>query len=257
MKITNLAAGTLNYINYTAGNDIIGGNGNITVMNTAVNSIIELGNGNDSVTTFTGTTVKLGDGRNIVSAAGGNNNVTVGNGANNITLSGQGNVLTTGSGSNTITVGTPADIASHQTTVQISSATLNLGSGKNMVFLNGAGSTVNAGSGTTTVTETAGGNNTYVLAKAGGTLGVTGFDATHGDHLDLSKILAGINLAPDMSDLGNYVSVAAVADPTHAGQVNTVLNIAGSSGQETVTLYGSGALTLANLEQGALVLPSH
>jgi hypothetical protein len=210
--------------------------------------------GNPNIRFNTAPDIELGDGDNFVAVAG-HRTVTVGNGNNTIAMENDGNVLTTGSGNNTITVGPPLAKVAHDHAVAITADTLNLGNGRNTLFLYGSGNTINLGSGSLTSTELYASNNTYVLAQAGGSLGITRFAASQGDRLDLSKILAGVDLAPDLSNLANFVSVSAVT--TRAGSIDTVLNITGSSGHETVTLFGAGALSLSSLQNGVLVLPPH
>ena len=204
-----------------------------------------------------GEAVTLGNGTDSVIGSLSSSSVTVGNGNDTVSLRGTHNTITVGSGQNSITVNgtTPPPLTTG--VAQVTTDTLNLGSGTNMVFLPSSGNTVNAGSGTTTVHAAGGLDNIFAPAASGGSLSIDGFTAASGDMLDLTRILAGAPLAPDLSNLSSYVSFATAADATQPGGIDAILTITGAGGTGVVTLLNTDLTTLSALSGSNMVLPAH
>jgi hypothetical protein len=106
---------------------------------------------------------------------------------------------------------------------------------------------------------------TYVAAKPGETflIGagadamINDFSLTDGDRLNLTTLLGGATLAPDLSNLGSFLSAAA-ATQNAAGGFDTTLSISGPGGAASVVLESSGSITVLDLvSNNALVLPPH
>jgi len=248
-----------------AGATITLGNGNDSVSVSGGTAAVTLGNGNDEISLVGNTnTLVAGNGRDEVTVNGTGNSVTLGNGNNEVALSstGTGNSVTLGNGNNEVTIGAGNDggcehhASATPTTVPVTTDTLTLGSGNNHVFLRSSGNTVNEGTGVTTIDASSGINNRFVLA-AGGTSTITGFTLTNGDTLDLTKVLADVSLAHDLSNLSSYVSLTSVVDAKHSAWTDTVLTITNGTASSTVTLLNTGTITLANLQTASLVLPTH
>ena len=243
-------------------NIMLGGSGNkvtIGATNGGTHDVssIQLGSGNGTLVT--------GDGNMIIGAGGANNTITVGNGNTFITLGGGdhggpfggfggrglddgdaiGNCGTIGSGG---TVATPGTV-----TVPVTSDVLHLGNGTNMVFLGGSGNTIYDGTGTDNIRATSAGNDTFVLNAAGGTQTIGGFSLTNGDTIDASKILTGVTIAADLSNIGNYVTLASVTDAHNAAWTDSVLTIKGAGGTDTLTLVNTGSVTLAALTKSMVL----
>jgi hypothetical protein len=105
----------------------------------------------------------------------------------------------------------------------------------------------------------AGGQGTNVLIQAG-TDFVRNFNLTHGDRLDLTKILAGAPLAHDLANLGNFVKVLGYGrnDPGFGSGTKTTLEVTGPHGTAIVNLEGVGKLDLSDLlKHQSLMLPPH
>lgn len=224
---------------------ITGVDANDSISEVGAGATILLGNGRDTVSDSGGSAIiVLGDGNDRVSIGGDGNLISLGNGNDTVLATGTGNTIQVGNGNNVIAVG-----AGWNASAVTTSDLVGLGSGANMVFLNGSGNTVTQGGGNDWI-DANGANNTFVLA-AGGSLVVDDFSLTNGDKLDLSQILAGTAVLPDMSNLASFVKLTTQG---HGECANTVLTVSGSSGSEVVTLLGAGKLTLAALEANSLKL---
>jgi autotransporter passenger strand-loop-strand repeat protein len=93
-----------------------------------------------------------------------------------------------------------------------------------------------------------------------GTAYIAGFNATEGDKLDLTKLLAGAPIAQDLTNLSDFVRVAGYAanDAGFGAGTQTMLEISGPGGQAIVHLEGSGKLELKDLlANNGLILPPH
>lgn len=260
---------------------ITGGNGDNRITELGAGATITLGNGGLTVTDLGGTaTVTTGTGDQRIILGGAGNTVTVGathGGANDVTfiqagignatvMAGDGNmVIAAGGANNAITAGNGNDVfllggnefghgegRFHQGgTIPATSDHLNLGNGSNWVFLSGSGNTIADGTGNDTIFGAQGGNDTFVLNAAGGTLTVGGFNLTNGDSIDLSKILAGLPV--DQTTIANYVSLTTQADSRRPSQTDTTLTVTGSGGTDTITLLNTGTITLAGLSAHSVV----
>jgi autotransporter passenger strand-loop-strand repeat protein len=86
------------------------------------------------------------------------------------------------------------------------------------------------------------------------------FSLLNGDKLDLTSVLAGAPLAPDLANIGNFVSVLGYGDNDagYGAGTQTVLQINGPNGGAIVHLEGSGKLGLQDLlSHNSLILPPH
>lgn len=230
---------------------IAGADANYGIVELGAGATITLGNGNDRIIDNAGTaTISLGNGNDVVKVAGGSNVVTVGDGANTIEVAGAGNTITTGNGVNHIELG-----GSDCAIAPVTADTLMLGNGANFVEMHTSGNIVNAGTGSAVIDAVGGSNNTFVANMAGGSLTVGGFSLTNGDKLDLTQILVGTTLAPDLSDLSSYVNLTSIVDGNNPAWTDTVLTINGVMGTSTITLLNTGTVTLGALENSSLVLP--
>jgi hypothetical protein len=143
-------------------------------------------------------------------------------------------------------------------TAPISSGSL-LGSAANAFapkFLHPAGTTPSA-SGTTTIVLAGKGQAAVIQA---GTDFVRNFNLTHGDKLDLTKILAGAPLAHDLANLGNFVQVLGHGrnDASFGPGIKTTLEVTGPHGSAVVNLESAGKLQLSDLlKHHSLILPPH
>jgi len=265
---------------------ITGGDGNNIIAEAGTGASITLGNGNNAITDKGGTaTIVTGNGDQAIDLGGTGNSVTIGNTAggkwdvtaidvgagSGTVVAGNGNMaISAGGANNTITVGKGNDVitlnpaplplpwGTTSAVIPVTSDIVNLGSGANLVFIGGSGNTINAGGGTDTIAEGPGINNTVVLGATGGSEIIAAFSPTKGDTLDLTKVLAGVTLTPDLSNLGSYVSIASKSLGHHGNVTDTVLTITGSGGSDTVTLLNAGTVTLASLISGnSLILPAH
>jgi hypothetical protein len=97
----------------------------------------------------------------------------------------------------------------------------------------------------------AGSEDSLTIQASPGTQTVFGFNPANGDQIDLSQILVGVSLTPDLSNIGNYLSVLDNGS-------NTSIFVAVPDCHDTVLLSGVGALSLQNLfNDHALYFPSH
>ena len=108
-----------------------------------------------------------------------------------------------------------------------------------VITISGLGQLIDPGAGSHSIQFASGAANDTLVLHLGGSDQITGFDPAAGDVLDLRSLLseAGVSLGGDLSQLANYVSVAAVNgsaqvlfDPTgHGGgsQVALLLNDGG------------------------------
>jgi hypothetical protein len=99
-----------------------------------------------------------------------------------------------------------------------------------------------------------------MLIRAGTTDFVENFSLPQGDTLNLTEILAGAPLAPDLANLGDYVKVLGHAknDPGFGPGTKTTLEVTGLHGSATISLEGAGKISLPDLlKHHALILPPH
>jgi hypothetical protein len=108
-------------------------------------------------------------------------------------------------------------------------------------------------------------SETYVTAKPGETFTIgsganatiNDFSPTAGDKLNLTMLLSGAALTPDLSNLGSFLSAEA-APQNAAGDVDTTLSISGPGGAASVVLANTSSISVLDLvSDNALVLPSH
>jgi len=86
------------------------------------------------------------------------------------------------------------------------------------------------------------------------------FDMGQGDQLDLTQILAGAALQADLTNISDFVKVVGYGanDAGIGAGSKTMLEIVGPNGSASVTLEGSGSLTVNDLvRNNSLVLPPH
>lgn len=263
------------------------GDGDYTLLDNEAGAVITGGNGNDSVTEIaTGATITLGNGDMTINAPAGGAIVTAGTGDMAIALGGTGNSVTVGptnggtadvtfiragsgdatviagdgnmiisaaGANNSITVGTGNDIIhlnggdDDEGSTSITASSLTLGDGTNLVFLEGNGDTIRDGAGTDRIMAVEASNERFVVNAAGGTIEIAGFTTTNGDVLDLSAILAGAAVAANLSNLGDFVTLATAPDSRHAAWTDTTLTITGPGATASVTLVNAGTLALADL----------
>ena len=234
---------------------IAGGNFNDRIYEQGTGATITLGNGNDEVFDTGGTaTITLGNGNDRVVVGGNGNIIVVGNGNDRIEAAGSGNRITVGNGNDVVAIGVKL---CQGNVIPVTADTINLGAGNAKLLLGGSGNTVNVGTGTAEIYAPGASNNVFALNAAGGTLEVHGFRLTNGDVLDLTHILAGVSLAHDLSNLGNFIALTSAPDVDNPRCIDTTLTITGSAGVAVVTLDNSGKLTLAGLEKASLLLPAH
>jgi len=137
--------------------------------------------------------------------------------------------------------GTVATWANTGLTLSGSGDQVSLGNSSQLGFISSAGA----------VGFDTGSKDRFAITATSTAQTVSGFNMSNGDILDLTGILASSQLAHDLSNIGNYLSV------TSSG-ANTTITITGAAGSDTVQLPGSGALTLSQLlSGGAFKLPSH
>jgi collagen type VII alpha len=104
-----------------------------------------------------------------------------------------------------------------------------------------------------------GAQGTELLIRAG-TDFVQNFSLAQGDTLDLTKILAGVPLAHDLANLGEFVKVLGYGknDPGFGAGTKTTLEVTGLHGTAVVNLEGAGKLDLQDLlKHQSLILPPH
>jgi hypothetical protein len=174
---------------------------------------------------------------------GGNNNIGVTGSNDTIALAGSVALfLQPGSSNDTIvTTGSAMVYENNNALIAVAgNATITLGSTDYVGVVLGLG----------TIGFSTGSSNLGIAAGTGAQT-VTGFDTSAADLIDLSAILSGVALAHDLSNLGNYVTVAT------SGSTAT-LSIGGYGGSDTVTLSGLSTATEQALQNAsAFVLPSH
>ena len=243
-------------------NVVLGSRGSSTITLAAgYQTVVAFGSGNTIAVGNAGTVAGLLGSLSYVDAGDANNAVTAGSGTNVIKVGGYHDTITTAGGLNLIFATDLGTTAPGGTFGPAGFTTLTLGVGNNFAYLHGASNSIVDGSGVDAVWGGTGGGDSFTLSAGGGALFIENFGA--GDTLDLTKILAGVPLAADLSNIGNYVSVVAngtddmvfgVAD----GGSKTVLQIAGPNGTEFVNLENVGSIGVAALlSSGAFVLPTH
>jgi hypothetical protein len=99
-------------------------------------------------------------------------------------------------------------------------------------------------------------NETFLIG-AGADAVINGFSLAAGDKLNLAGLLAGAALAPDLSNLGSFLSVTG-QNPGQISGWNTTLAVTGPSGAASLILSGPTAVAVLDLLNAkALILPSH
>ena len=161
-----------------------------------------------------GSTVHVGDGKNVVFINGTTENITTGNGSDSI--------FALGSGSNNIALGT----------------------GHNWAFLHDSNNVVSDGAGTDSVWfgGVTPGANTVVPNAAGGTTFVYGFN--NSDQISLAKILAGVSVSLTATALAPYITVSTTPEALFPTLSDTLVMIKGAGGTANVQLmnYNAGGL---------------
>lgn len=123
----------------------------------------------------------------------------------------------------------------------------------NSATLYGTDDVASIGSGNTVVVGSSGIGfisgtiDTLTVIANPGTQTVFGFNPNDGDQIDLRQILAGVSLAPGLSNLGDWISVS--------NQVSaTVLTIQAGSSDDLISLQNTGGLSLQQLiDEGVFV----
>lgn len=150
--------------------------------------------------------------------SGDYNAITAGIGNDTIQLNGVGNVVSIGSGTSTIVGGSGNETITaagggNGDTVTVSgwNNVIDIGPGLNFIYTDG--------------NDSGNGYDTLRLNGAGQGLDtITGFTPWDGDVLDLSRTVAGLNVAADMSNLGTFISAT-------SSNGNTTLYVDPSGGQ--------------------------
>lgn len=259
-----LADGQTLYMTAQDDQTITAGDGNYLVADFGQGGTISVGNGNSELfATKGGDTITAGNGDTTV-LAGVNSKVTIGSntgGSNqSVVLADKGSSITVGDGTNivflkgtteTLATGNGEDVVFALGT---GSNTVSFGSGMNWAFLHDYNNVVNDGAGTDTVWLGAGGSK-IVPNAAGGTEFVYNFNAS--DHIDLGKILAGLNLSLTASSLSPYVSVSQTADALYPTLKDTLVSIKETGGTANVWLMDTNAGSLQTLlDNNQLGLPA-
>jgi beta-glucanase (GH16 family) len=194
------------------------GDGSYTVTGDGSGASVTLGNGNQVVNLTGSQSNTLVLGNDTITMAGNYNKVTAGNGNDTIQLNGVGNVVSVGSGTSTIIGGSGNETitaagggSGDMITVSGWNNVVDIGAGYNFIYTDGN----NGGNG----------YDTLRLNGAGQGLDtITGFSPWNGDVLDLSRTLAGLNVASDLSNLGTFISAT-------SSNGNTTLYVDPSGGQ--------------------------
>ena len=140
-----------------------------------------------------GDTISGGDGSVNVTGQGVSATVTLGDGNHTISLTGSYNTVTLGTGQATVNLGS-------------NSGTVHTAGGGANVTVSGAYDTVDLGAGTNTVNSTAR-LSTFMLNGSGqGLTTINGFTPLANNALDLTRTLAGVDIAGDLSNLSNYIT---------------------------------------------------
>gem|GEM_PF-5167414 len=270
-----LNGGTLNENSATTSATLFG-NGVTAWMNGGGGTLVAMGNG-DVVTGGGGTTVITLNGTNDIAGVWAGDTIYV-NGLNAATYSSNDTIVLAGSSSATVYGSADQITFLGSDTVTASSDTIAIGANNLTVAINGSGNTIAANGFTGDTVNVTGSNNTFVLGVNGslslvagtstirfvagsqdtvtavantGSQSVSGFNMANGDRIDLSQFLSTASLTHNLSNLSSFVSVSTSGS-------NTVLQIAGAAGSDTVQLNGVGALSLQTLINGnAFILPPH
>jgi len=232
---------------------------NVTVKGSRVtaSSVLELGNGNDSVTLGGNSNgAVVGDGRNIINFSGANNMLQVtstagtpgtdtvdlgSNDGNTVNLSFAGGSVTGSGNGNSITTVTQDPIATTNLTVSLSNAVgqVTLGTGNDSVTANGNGSMVNIAS-----SASPGGNDTVTAGGTAETVNIFAKTASQdsvfiGSH-DQLNITGGVNAIMGTGKSG-------AGDSNDNFYLNNVQN--GSS----VTVFGNSTMVFLGSDSSAKV----
>lgn len=221
-----------------------------------------------SIATIAGASFTLAGNRNAISL-GTNSMLVLQGGAGSTVFGNQATITTLGvtswnaiGGADTISLG---DTGGSYLGILGGSGWAVSGAGNTIATLNNTNLTVNLDGGTSTIfigtnstLRIAGGigfvsgdTDSFAIAAMPGAQALAGFNMTRGDRIDLTQILAGVPLAPDLSNLGIYMAVA-------GNGANTILTIAAPNGADILMLAGVGAMSLRNLIDGnAFDLPAH
>ncbi|MEZ7195232.1 calcium-binding protein [Pseudodesulfovibrio karagichevae] len=181
----------------TNGNDVFYGHDN--------GNTILAEDGNDFVYGgANGDTIYGGSGHDYVSGGGGNDTI-YGNSGNDILVGGAGNDhIYGGTGNDVIWGGSGND-------------TIDAGDGNDTVFVSSGHDTVALGTGADTIVV----DPTYLTSgEGGGSMTVTDYNITEGDHLDLSHLSSGVVELTSTSSSGDLVLT--FSDVNHAGNSITI-----------------------------------
>lgn len=210
-------------ITFNGTNEEVYGSGGIVTL--GADASVGFGGGTNNIVNnvFTGSSVNLAGG----AAA------TINGNAGQIDVSGTNIAITTSNENVTTVAGSSFTLTGGDDTIVLaSSSSMNLSGSEGLGFLAGA-------------------EDSLTIQANPGTQTVSGFNPANGDQIDLSKILAGVSVTPDLGNLGNYLAVSASGS-------NTSLVISTPNFHDTVLLTGVGALSLQNLvNDHAFYLPPH
>ncbi|HBK06574.1 MAG TPA: hypothetical protein DDZ81_12020 [Acetobacteraceae bacterium] len=208
--------------------------GNQDAISLGVNSTLVL-QGGGGFTVFGNQATIETQGITSLNAIGGTNTIALGDiGGNYLGILGGSGWMVSGAGN---TIGT----------LNNTSVTLNLEGGTNTIFI-GANSALHITGGIGFISGSA---DSFAIAAMPGAQAIAGFDMTRGDQIDLTQILGGVPLTPNLSNLSDYVSAS------DSGS-STILTIAAPNGADILLLAGVGALSLRTLIDGnAFALPAH
>ena len=210
-------------ITFNGTNEEVYGSGGIVTL--GADASVGFGGGTNNIVNnvFTGSSVNLAGG----AAA------TINGNAGQIDVSGTNIAITTSNENVTTVAGSSFTLTGGDDTIVLaSSSSMNLIGSEGLGFLAGA-------------------EDSLTIQANPGTQTVSGFNPANGDQIDLSKILAGVSVTPDLGNLGNYLAVSASGS-------NTSLVISTPNFHDTVLLTGVGALSLQNLvNDHAFYLPPH
>ena len=99
-------------------------------------------------------------------------------------------------------------------------------------------------------------NETFLIGS-GASATITDFSPMAGDRLNLTGLLAGVALTPDLANLGAFIRVTGQG-PDPNGGTDTTLSVTSPLGSASLTLVTSKPIAVADLlNDNALVLPPH
>jgi hypothetical protein len=226
----------------------IGGNG--TTASNANDDQINLAQGgvvtefdNSRVDVFgSGVTVNAGN-ADLLGVTGSADVVTITGSATAVWIGGNGQTASTAN-TDQITLtqgGVVTEFANSRVTLSGNGVNVNLGINDDLGVITGSG----------TIGFISSAQDQLEMVASAGSQTVTGFNMAHGDQIDLSQLLSGVSLAPDLSNLASYISLS-------SNGPDTILSLGGYGGSDSVVLAGVSGQTLQSLVNGsAFILPPH